>query len=348
MKHVKVIIVGGGPAGSTCGYLLQKGDQDCLIIDKSQFPRDKLCGGGLTPKAHMAIGRIFNDLQYDYYCADKMNIYADNKFYCTFNLSPEIRTVSRKVFDNLLLEEYKKAGGKVKQGRVTNIKEENGRIFVKLVSGEVLSCDILVGADGANSVVRKYLQPGYKRGIVCLEKITDKRMEEDIKVIFDRRFRNGYMYVFPNNNGNVIGCGHKRSSIQEFKDIMKEYNIRDEEKIKGAYIPMLEKINYPFRKNVLLIGDAGGYADSMTGEGIYYAVKTGENAAIAISGNGNFREISESVIKEVRIIRWMSIIFYLRPIHKLFLWMCTKPFLSRRISRAVNRYLKWEKTKFIK
>ncbi len=344
MTHIRIIIVGGGPAGSTCGYILRKNGIDCVIVDKNEFPRDKLCGGGLTPKAHILLDNIFEGLKYDYHCANTMDVYAHNKSYCTFNLNPEIRTVLRSEFDTQLLEEYMKLDGRVITGRVVSIEEKNGKVFLTLDDGQKLSCDILIGADGAVSIVRRYLQPNYKKGIVCVEKTVKGKSRSGIQVIFDKRFDNGYMYVFPNKVGNIVGYGHKGTSVEEFKDLMKEYDVADNEKVKGAYIPMLEKIKYQFRKNILLIGDAGGYADSMTGEGIYYAIKTGENAARSIIENKDFHELSRSVIKEVRIIRLMSITFYFRPIHKLFLWMCTKPALSRRINRAVNKYLKWEKS----
>lgn len=342
-EHIETIIVGAGPAGSTCGYLLQKAGKGCLIVEKSEFPREKLCGGGLTPKTHIIIDRIFDNLKYDYHRANNMEIYSEGKFYCTFHLAPEIRIIVRKEFDNLLLEQYKNLGGKVLYGRLTKIEESDGKIFLRLSDGKQLSCDRLIGADGATSSVRKYLQPKFGKGIVCLEKLVPGKPDKDIKVIFDGRFDNGYMYVFPNKNGNVIGCGHKKSSVPEFRDLLAEYHISDKEKIKGAYIPMLEKIDYPFRRNILLIGDAGGYADSMTGEGLYYAIKTGENAANSIIHNRDFRKESRSVINEVRIIRLMSITFYCKPIHRLFLWMCTKPRLQKRINSTVIRYLRWEK-----
>ena len=341
MIHINTIIVGAGPAGSACGYLLQKNNEECLIIERSEFPREKLCGGGLTPKTHIILERIFEGLKYDFHQANNMEIHANKKHYCTFNLKPEIRIVSRKVFDNLLLDEYKKLGGKVICGRVTKIEEDDNLIFVTLANGRSFSCNIIIGADGATSTVRRYIQPRYKKGIVCLEKITKEKTGEDIRVIFDRRFDNGYMYIFPNQYGDVVGCGHKKTSVSEFQDLMREYNIPDNEKIKGAYIPMLEKINYTFRKNILLVGDAGGYADSMTGEGLYYALKTAENAALSIIHNEDFKKLSKGVMKEVRIIRRMSIIFYFRPIHRLFLWMCTKSRLHRIMNGAVRRYLVW-------
>jgi geranylgeranyl reductase family protein len=344
MTHIRIIIVGGGPAGSTCGYILRKNGIDCLIVDKSEFPRDKLCGGGLTPKAHILLDRIFGGLKYDYHSVRTMDIYMHNKFYCTFNLNTEIRTILRREFDTQLLGEYTKLGGQKITGRVISIEEKEGKVFLTMDNGQKLSCDILIGADGAVSIVRRYLQPNYKKGIVCVEKTVKGNSRTGIQVIFDKRFDNGYMYVFPNKVGNIVGYGHKATSVEEFKDLMKEYDIADNEKVKGAYIPMLEKINYPFRKNILLIGDAGGYADSMTGEGLYYAVKTGENAARSIMENKDFYELSASVIKEVRTIRLMSILFYFRPVQKLFLWMCTKSALCKRINRAVNRYLKWEKS----
>ena len=52
MDKVKVLIVGAGPAGSTCALLLKKQNIDCLLVDRAEFPRDKICGGGLTPRSN--------------------------------------------------------------------------------------------------------------------------------------------------------------------------------------------------------------------------------------------------------------------------------------------------------
>jgi len=340
IDHTETIVVGGGPAGVTCGYLLAKNNHDCLLIDRKEFPREKLCGGGLTPKAHILVNRIFGDLPYDYCSVKNMEIYSHGKYACSFALDIDIRTVLRREFDHILMKEYQKAGGKILTDRVSKIEEKDNKIYLTLASGKMLSCDRIIGADGVNSTIRKYLEPGFERGVLCLEKnIDESKGEENIKVYFDRKFKNGYLYLFPNNHGCAVGYGEIDTEADEFEQSLKELGLPDEGKTKGAYIPMYDKRKYPFIENILLIGDAGGYADTLTGEGIYYAMKSGENAALSIINGQNFKVLNRDVIDAMNRRRKMAKLFHIPPVNKLFIHMCRKPSLCRRINKRVNREL---------
>lgn len=340
--HVKTIIVGGGPAGATCGYLLMKNNQDCLIIDRKEFPREKLCGGGLTPKAHMLLREIFGEIAYDYYDVKEMDVYSRGKYTCSFSLDAGIRTVLRSEFDHTLLKEYQKAGGKVMTATVKKIEEKERRIYLSLDSGKVLSCNCLIGADGVHSTVRKYLEPGFKKGALCLEKVVEDsagKYGKNIKVYFDRKFESGYLYVFPNKQGYAVGYEDKQTSCEEFSQSLEKLGLTDNSKVKGAYIPVRDKRKYPFRKDIILIGDAGGYADSLTGEGIYYAIRSVQHAASAIISNQDFRTLNQDVLSAMKRRDRMARLFYIRLVNRLFMWMCRKPSLLVRINRRVNREL---------
>lgn len=336
IRHVKTIIVGGGPAGITCGYCLVQNNQECLIIDRKIFPREKLCGGGLTAKAHILIDRIFEGIEYDYYSVREIEMYSNKKYVCSFSLDTELRTVARTDFDHVLLKKYQEIGGRVLTDSVVSVEEKENKIYVKLMSGTVFSCDYLVGADGANSVVRKYLQPNFDKGIICLEKSVSDMSVRNMRVYFDKKFKNGYLYLFPNANGYVVGYGDKRTTIERFHKSLEEHNLMDDAKTKGAYIPMFDSLDYPFTKHILLIGDAGGYADSMTGEGIYFAVKSGENAALSIVNNSDFKTLNQQVIDVIRKRKKMSNLFFFPLVQMLFVYMCKKPSLFARINRKVN------------
>lgn len=334
--HIKTIIIGGGPAGVTCGYQLVKHHEDCLIIDRKEFPREKLCGGGLTPKAHILIDKIFTGIKYDYCSVNKIDMYSNSKYVCSFSLNTELRTVARKDFDHILLEQYKAIGGQVITDTLSKIEEKDNKIFLTLLSGRIFTCDNLIGADGTNSLVRKYLQPNFKKGTLCLEKNVSDMSIRDMRVYFDKKFKDGYFYLFPNLNGYAVGYGDALTTTERFHQSLEEYNLTDESKTKGAYIPMFDKIEYSFHKNILLIGDAGGYADSMTGEGIYFAVKSGQNAASSIIENKDFETSNKGVIDIIRKRKKMAHLFYFPPVMKLFVYMCKKPSLLRRINNKVN------------
>ncbi len=336
-EHIKTIIIGAGPAGITCGYTLLKNGEECLLIDRCTFPREKLCGGGLTPRALRLIDRIYEGLKYDYCRVNTIDLYKNVNKVCTFHLDTEIRTVARKDFDHTLLKEYLAKGGRFVTDIVSKIEEKAGIIHLTLTSGKTLTCDYLIGADGTNSIVRKHIQPKFDRGIICLEKtVVGDNPTENIRVYFDKTYLNGYLYLFPNPRGYVVGYGNKRTNIDIFHESLERYGLANDNKTKGAYIPTFCKFDYPFYKHIILIGDAGGYVDSMTGEGIPYAIKSGENAALSIINNADFRELNKPVFDVVKRRMKICSIFFFPPVNKLFLYMCKRPSLFLWVNRKVN------------
>lgn len=338
--HIKTIIIGAGPAGITCGYTLIKNNEECLLIDRKAFPREKLCGGGLTPRAHLLIDRIYEGLKYDYCKVNTIDLYMSTDSICSFRFDTEIRTVARRDFDHTLLKEYQKKGGQFITDIVTKIEEKDGTIHLTLASGQMYICDYLIGADGTNSIVRKHIQPQFDRGIICLEKtVTDDNSKKDIRVYFDKAYPKGYLYLFPNPRGYVVGYGNGNTDTDVFHESLERYGLTNDNKTKGAYIPTFCKFDYPFYKHIMLIGDAGGYVDSMTGEGIPLAIKSGENAALSIINNSDFRELNKPVTDLVKRRMTMCKIFFFAPIQKLFIYMCRKPSLLPKINRRISQSL---------
>lgn len=338
MRHIKTIIVGGGPSGSICGYLLKKKGEDCVIIDRSKFPREKLCGGGLTPKTYILLDRIFDNLTYDYKEIKGISLFYNGKKKAKIELKKGLRTVTRKDFDNCLINKFLKIGGELINNRVSAIEEKGEKIILTMSNGTKLSCNYLVGADGTLSVVREYLEPSFTKGVLCLEQKNEEFVPDDIHIGLDDTFDKGYYFVFPNNKYTAVGYGEIGTSIEEFERQLDIHNVSSNSKTKGAYIAMLQKPKYKFLDNILLIGDAGGYVDSLTGEGLYYAFKTGENAALAIINGVNFKKQNEKIIAKMKLTRTLSNIFYSKIgkfLTKIALesnWFTTK---------ALNRYLSW-------
>ncbi|SHE36185.1 NAD(P)/FAD-dependent oxidoreductase [Dysgonomonas macrotermitis] len=338
-KHFETIIIGGGPAGTTCGYMLTQKGNECLIIERSTFPRDKVCGGGLTPKCYRLIDKIFDNLTYDYKPVKTLEVNLGKKRSRKFPLSDEIRVVCRKDFDNTLLDAYKRAGGQILHGRATGIEEQDGKIFVTLADGSRLSCNKLIGADGANSIVRKYLQPKNNRKMLLLEKtITDKSFDH-IKLFFDYHLDKGYMYMFPNPEGCVIGYGDTETNREEFSRRITTSHLPNTEKQKGAYLPIFDNIEYRMHDQIILIGDAGGFVDSISGEGIFYAIQTGAFAAQSVSEGKSYKDLCIGITNRIRKINMLSEYFYNKLVHVPVVYFCTTDFMYDRIRRKIDEYL---------
>ena len=191
MDQVKVLIVGAGPAGSTCGLLLRKQKVDCMVIDRAVFPRDKICGGGLTPRSYRLLNRLLPTFHYDYHSVSRLKLLLEGRQIFDLDMPEELRIVKRRQFDAQLLEAYLGIGGQFVNEALTAIEEREGKIIAILKSGRQVACDYLVGADGANSRVRKYLNPQADHGILCMEQYAPKSSDDAIVINVSRHYRHG-------------------------------------------------------------------------------------------------------------------------------------------------------------
>lgn len=307
MEQVKVAVIGAGPAGTTCGLLLRQRNIDCVLIDRATFPRDKICGGGLTPRSYRLLSQLLPDFRYDYNSVYRLKLCIEGRQVLDFMMEQEIRIVKRRDFDARLLEEYQQEGGTFINDALTGIDEKDQKIIVTLKSGRQIECEYLVGADGANSRVRRYLNPHAKHGILCMEQYGPKSEGNAIVGNLSRFYRQGYYYSFPNESYDVQGFGDYMTTPQMFRKVLRQMGCPDEKPL-GAYIP--QSINYPLRKHIILIGDAGGFPNRLTFEGLYYAFLTARNAALAISSGMPFIMANKQVFDNKRWEEQAARFFY--------------------------------------
>lgn len=323
MKTVDVLIVGAGPAGSVCAYLLQKAGISCLLIDRATFPRDKLCGGGLTPKCWKLLDELIPGFKYEYNSIRKIRLTVEENNHCDFESALELRLVKRKEFDNDLVELYKSVGGKFQQGSFLRYDEQDDGLVVTLKSGEQIACRYLVGADGSTSTVRHFLANNHDNGFLILEQYVEKSPDNAIEVTLSKNYDlRGYYYRFPNSEFDAIGYGDESATIDKFREILKQKNI-PETKLLGCYIYL--KNDYPLHDRVILIGDAGGFANRLTSEGIRPAFETARNAAEAIISGRPFKEVNASMFHKMEKQERFARFFYKKSTLRLLGWLCHIP-----------------------
>ena len=297
MKKVEVLIIGAGPAGSVCGYLLKKSGVSCILVDHATFPRDKICGGGLTPKGWKLLEKLMPGFQYDYNSIRRMKLTIEDNSHCEFDSALELRLVQRKVFDRLLLEQYQSVGGIFQKDAFLQYEECDDHLVVTLKSGEKIACRYLVGADGSTSAVRRQLNGYRDNGILFVEQYVEKNPDNAIEICMSRHYDvNGYFYRFPNREFDAVGYGDVSMNIEKGKRILREQQI-PEGKLRGCYLYL--KNDYPLNDRVILIGDAGGFAHRITCEGIRPAIETAVNAAEAIKTGRPFREVNARIFKKM-------------------------------------------------
>lgn len=294
MRRIEVLIIGAGPAGSVCGSLLIKNGVECAIVDYATFPRDKVCGGGLTVKAWRLLDMLLPGIKYDYRPIYRMRCQFENDSVCEFRSEFEIRMTRRDEFDNTLVEYYKQLGGELIKGSFARFEQEaDGRILVTLKSGEQFSCRYLVAADGANSLIRRQMHGAPKLHALFLEQYNEGESDDDVFVHFSNNYKPGVFYKFSSKGRDMYGFASLESNedfprhAETFHKTLSKFGIPLGH-TRGAFIPLnTVKSTVP---NVILIGDAGGFANKLTGEGLYDAFKTAANAHRAIVEGKPFEE----------------------------------------------------------
>lgn len=309
MIKTNIAIVGAGPAGSICAIMLQKAGVECLLIDKSEFPRDKLCGGGLQPHAWQMLESILPDFKYEYRTLMKLKLCYDGKPMGDYLFKQPIRIVKRKDFDNLLVKEYIRLGGKMLNETVYTVEEHPEGMQINTRSGETIICNHIIGADGSNSRVRKFLQPDFHSDILCLEQYEPitPNSNPDLMLDISPKYDNGYYFEFPTTDFIAVGYGDKSTSMETFRKILSSRGY-EERQVRGAMITISQ--DYPHHDRITLIGDAGGWVDDVTSEGIHYAIATGYNAAQAIIKGVPFSTVNAEIIRKKRHKKREAKFFY--------------------------------------
>jgi geranylgeranyl reductase family protein len=308
-----VVVAGCGPAGSVCGRFLAASGLRVLALDRCEFPRDKLCGGLLTWKSMQLLERLTgltaNDLIQtgivDHTTPDYLIRYRAKPLLCGRTEYP-FHLVKRRVLDAFLLDLARKAGLAVALGRtVTAVNATDAQgAAVSLDDGRVLRSRWVVGADGVNSLTRRSfplpasdwrhnLAQGVElhipRALLRSLPGTHEDLARGRAVLYAGFLRAGYAWVFPNSDCVAVGLGGLiRSNGNAFKTILKQFlhflGLPEEmaDQARAHPIPYGNYLRRPAHGRMLLCGDAAGLVEPFFGEGIYYAMRSGELAARAV------------------------------------------------------------------
>lgn len=251
---------------------------------------------------------------------------------------PYAHFVQRARFDNLLLEKAIEAGGEVRQGALVKEIEVHGEYVEVQTSHGTFRSSVLVGADGANSVVARSLNLFDKqRGIaidaeVYVPDAVYRRFQDTVYLSYGDPV-GGYGWVFPKGDHLSVGVGtfySKREPLQEPLDRLLAHLDLAEYRIEkfGHPIPDGGRPRTIHTQRALLVGDAAGLNDPLSGEGIAHAVSSGAIAATHISsalGTGDFsfdayqRHIDREIRSELRRAAWIAHKMYRYP--RIFHWL---------------------------
>lgn len=290
MNHFDVIIIGGGPAGSIAGIELQKKGINTCIVDKYAFPREKLCGGLLTQKSIDIITQYcpeINQKDFVVEIARKVDFYYKEEKITSFDNGPSYYFTERKKFDTSLILHFKELGGTVIENQHIRKKHIHLDDNCIDIGAAKYSYDYIIGADGCNSVLTERKRSKAFDGF-CIEGELKKEhiKDNDFRIYFGVA-NYGYGWVFPKNDFYTIGIGgdNRDKSIKKFAEqFFINYSSKPVSNVRGALIPsgrifFYEKLK---KNNNLVVGDAAGFIDPITGEGLFYALISGIAAAESI------------------------------------------------------------------
>lgn len=329
-----VIVVGSGPAGGTAAYELARRGVDVLLLEKERLPRYKVCAGGVTLKTVKL-------LDFDLSPAYESEIVRGK---CTFRCRSPVTidfgeavgwTVMRDKFDHLIVQKAQAAGARVLDGqKVTDIQYQPTGAVVRTQAGE-FRCSMLIGADGANGPVARSAGLMKQRGAaVALE--TEIEAPRDVLeaqrgcVHFDfGSVPGGYGWVFPKKEVLSIGVGcfwgkatSLKASLYGFLRMLDLSCDPRQAKVRGHLVPLGGSERVLHGERVILAGDAAALAEPLTGEGIYYAMRSGKIAADVIHRalqdnaadlSSYTAQVNAEIVRDLRYARLLANVFYRLP-----------------------------------
>lgn len=297
MGSFEVIIIGAGPAGLSAAKKLSESGKKVLLLEKNSVIGPKVCAGGLPsivvneynlPKELLDLE--INEITFHSPLQEKR-----------FTLAGPFYTVDRARLGAWQLEKLKNTSVEVRTGaRVTKIEKDH----IVINNSEKVGYEYLIGADGSNSMVRKYLGIKTDNFSVAIQYIVPTDKFKKVEIFFDQKLISlGYVWIFPHKGYVSIGCGTEprfystRKVAAGFEKWLKKNNIN----VSGARFEAFT-INYDYRGhefgNIFLAGDAGGFAAGLTGGGIYQAFASGEEIAKKILDDNYVSRKMQEVLKE--------------------------------------------------
>jgi len=306
-----VVVVGAGPSGSAAAAWAARSGRDVLLIDACEFPRDKACGDGLTPRAVAELralglrdwldGRIrHHGLRMAGYGADVEVRWPGKSFPMTSSAVP------RTELDDRIRRVAADSGAAMALGRkcVDVARDSAGRVeAIILADGSRVGCRWLIVADGARSPLGRVLGRQWHQqtvyGVAARAYLASPRADEpwissDLELrSADGQVLPGYGWIFPLGNGQVnIGVGAlataKRPAEVALRPLLRHYAdlkrsawgfTGQPQAHASALLPMGGAVSGVAGPNWMLIGDAAACVNPLNGEGIDYGLETGRLAA---------------------------------------------------------------------
>jgi geranylgeranyl reductase family protein len=334
MKIVDVVVVGSGPAGATAAFKLAEKGISVALIEKEILPRYKTCGGGLSLKGrNMLPFNLESVIESEFQTID--TYFFNQKIHLQSKRDlPVVSMIMRDKFDSLIVENAKKMGITVfENNKLVDLKF--GDNLITLVTNRMeIQAKFIIAADGALSPTAKlagwhndtrYTAPALEYEVELNSKVFNQ-LNNQARIDFDF-VPHGYAWCFPKKNHLSIGVISFLRTKLDLKKYYTDYlcflNIKENdilhEDAHGFIIPISRRKDGFVKNNVFLIGDAAGFADPISAEGISNAIYTGILAAESIIESNlepaeaekcYNEKLNKHLIPELKSAEYLSKLFY--------------------------------------
>jgi len=288
------IVAGSGPAGSTSARLLARAGAKVLMLDRAAFPRDKPCGGGVTIQAGRATDVDLTPVVERTITKAEVSFKLGAPFRREWP-EPLAYMTQRCRLDAYLAEQAVAAGVEFRDGAAVRSIENDASGMTVRTKGDVYRGRTVIGADGANGVTAKALGlvANQRRAAVALEGNVPiengggERWAETIALDLGG-IPGGYSWLFPKGDHVNVGVGgwkYVGPTLRDRLSALCDHLGLDEAKVtnvRGHHLPLRDRDTPIAEGNVLLVGDAAGLVDPLSGEGIFAAFTSGRLAGEAV------------------------------------------------------------------
>jgi geranylgeranyl reductase family protein len=279
MERFDVLVVGGGPAGSTAAIRLADAGAKVLLVDKARFPRDKPCGGGLTMRAVRQCPVDPSPVVEEEVDVVELRFrYRDTVVRRT--PAPVIRMTQRRRLDAFLLDEARERGVEVREGTT--------------IDATTAPADWVVAADGANGTTARAfrLGEGIVHGVAYEGNVpygaVDRERYAHRAIVELADIPGGYGWVFAKGDHVNVGVGAWQSEGPKIREHLKRVCVAHDldpgqlESLRGHRLPLRRPGVRIANERVALIGDAAGLIDPVSGDGMYECFVSARLATQAI------------------------------------------------------------------
>jgi geranylgeranyl reductase family protein len=288
-----VLVVGAGPAGSAVAIRLARAGARVVLAERARFPRDKPCGGGLTGRALREAPCAVDPVVEQDVDVFELGLRHGRRFERRWPV-PLIRMTQRRRLDEYLAGRAAAAGADLRDGARVEDVLVDGHGATARVGGRPLRADVLVGADGANGRVARSvgLGAGIVRGVALEGNVTwgaiDAGRYHRRAVVEAGTVPGGYGWVFPKRDHANLGVGGWASEGPRLRchlaALARAHGVASDAitDVRGHRLPMRRPGAPAAAGRVLLVGDAAGLVDPLSGDGMYEAFVSARLAAEAV------------------------------------------------------------------